>query len=84
MISVLNSWRRRSWRSAIFKVAASGIHKDYQALVDTVLDGLLVGRWDVTRNEKRLIDGGLIERCIEAITPFVSREPAVQSVIQDQ
>ena len=68
--------RRYLKQSGLRIFAFSGEHKDYQALLDTVLDGPLVGRWDVTSSGKTLIDGGLIERCIEAITPFISREPS--------
>jgi ATP-dependent DNA helicase RecG len=47
--------------------------KEYQALLDDILEGPLVGRFD-TNSQKSLIDGGIIERFIEQITPFVSKE----------
>lgn len=48
--------------------------KEYRALLDIILDGPLVGRWDVTKSGKKLIDGGIIERFIEQTTPFLSQE----------
>jgi ATP-dependent DNA helicase RecG len=47
--------------------------KTYQALLDDILDGPLVGRFD-TNAPKSLIDGGIIERFIGQITPFISKE----------
>lgn len=46
----------------------------YQAQLDRVLDAPLVGRFQVGRAGKSLIDGGLIEKTLEAMGPFVTRE----------
>ncbi|ASJ70671.1 ATP-binding protein [Granulosicoccus antarcticus] len=48
--------------------------KEYQAELDEILDGPLVGRWDVDASGKRLLDGGVIERFVDAITAFVSQQ----------
>lgn len=48
--------------------------KEYQAVLDDILDGPMVGRWDIENGNKRLIDGGIIERFMEAMTPFISEE----------
>lgn len=51
------------------------LDKEYQALSDKVLDAPLVGRFQVGRSGKSLIDAGLIEKCLEAMEPFVTQEP---------
>jgi ATP-dependent DNA helicase RecG len=48
--------------------------KEYQAELDDILDGPMVGRWDIEDAGKRLVDGGIIERFIDAIGPFISQE----------
>jgi len=53
--------------------AFASFDKTYQALLDDILDGPLVGRFD-TNAPKSLIDGGIIERFIRQITPFISKE----------
>ena len=52
-----------------------GKDKQYKAKLDLILDSPLVGRWDYTSSGRQLIDGGLIERFMEQITPFISEEP---------
>jgi ATP-dependent DNA helicase RecG len=41
-----------------------------------VKPAIKVGRWDVSGSGKTLIDGGIIERFMAAITPFISEESA--------
>lgn len=49
--------------------------KQYQALLDVVLDGPMVGRWNVEKGRGRaLVDDGLVEKFVRAIEPFVSLE----------
>lgn len=48
--------------------------KQYRAELDEILDGPIVGRWDVTESGKQLVDGGLIEQFVDAIEPFISLE----------
>lgn len=65
--------RRYLKQSGLRVFIFSGKEKEYQALLDDILDGPLVGRWDIDP-EKRLIDAGIIERFMEKITPFISKE----------
>lgn len=56
-------------------MAFGGLDKEYQALLDVVLDGPMVGRWQVTESgEKQLVDEGLIEKFASVIEPFVMQE----------
>lgn len=67
---------RRFLRQAGLRVMAfSGDDKEYQALLDVVLDAPLVGRWQVTETgQKQLVDEGLIEKFSSVIEPFVTQE----------
>jgi len=67
---------RRFLRQAGLRVMAfAGEDKEYQALLDVVLDAPLVGRWQVTESgQKQLADEGLIEKFSAAIEPFITRE----------
>jgi len=49
--------------------------KAYKAKLDVIIDAPLVGRWDTAASGKQLIDGGLIEKFIDQIKPFISQEP---------
>ncbi|RAW83596.1 transcriptional regulator [Photorhabdus laumondii subsp. clarkei] len=51
-----------------------GEDKEYQAALDDIIDGPMVGRWDFESGDKRLVDGGVIERFMEAMSPFISQE----------
>ncbi len=68
--------RRYLRQSGLRVFAFAGEDKTYQALLDDILDGPLVGRWNITDAGKSLIDSGIIERFIEQITPFISEEAA--------
>lgn len=60
----------------------NGPDKDYQAQLDEVLDGPMVGRWKETGDDvRRLISPGVIEDCLRIIRPYVSEET---DVIEDQ
>lgn len=66
---------RRFLRQAGLRVMVfSGNDKDYQAEYDQILNGPMVGRWESTGGDRRLVDGGLIERFIEAMNPYISQE----------
>ncbi|MFA7060581.1 MAG: RNA-binding domain-containing protein [Pedobacter sp.] len=67
---------RRFLRQAGLRVMAfAGDDKEYQALLDVVLDAPLVGRWQVTESgQKQLVDDGLIEKFASTIEPFISQE----------
>ena len=67
---------RRFLRQAGLRVMAfAGNDKEYQALLDVVLNGPLVGRWQKSGNEqKQLVDDGLIEKFSTLIEPFITSE----------
>jgi ATP-dependent DNA helicase RecG len=67
---------RRFLRQAGLRVMAfAGEDKEYQALLDVILDGPLVGRWQVGESgQPQLVDEGIIEKFSSAIEPFVSEE----------
>ena len=49
--------------------------KQYAALLDIALDGPMVGRWAFEKDgSKTLVDEGLIEKCIQILNPFISKE----------
>ncbi|MBC2710099.1 MAG: putative DNA binding domain-containing protein [Desulfosarcina sp.] len=49
--------------------------KTYQAQLDRFIDAPMVGRFQVGKTGKSLIDAGLIEKTLEAMEPFVTLEP---------
>ena len=51
------------------------LDKIYQARLDKVLDAPLVGRFQVGKTGKSLIDAGLIEKTLELMEPFITLEP---------
>ena len=61
-------------QSGIRLFAFAGEDKEYQALIDDIQEGPLVGRWDVSSSGNRLIDAGMIEKFIDKITPFISQQ----------
>lgn len=67
---------RRFLRQAGLRVMAfSGADKEYQALLDVVLDAPLVGRWKIDESgKKQLVDEGLIEKFALTIEPFITQE----------
>lgn len=67
---------RRFLRQAGLRVMVfAGNDKEYQALLDVILDAPLVGRWQVTdAGQSQLIDAGLIEKFSSAIEPFITQE----------
>jgi ATP-dependent DNA helicase RecG len=66
---------RRNLKQAGLRVMAfHGEDKEYQAALDDIIDGPMVGRWDTAHGEKQLVDGGIIERFMDAMRPFISQE----------
>ncbi|HEC60911.1 MAG TPA: transcriptional regulator, partial [bacterium] len=56
----------------------SGNDKSYQAQLDEIIDGPLVGRWAENEEGKRVLaDRGIIERFVERIQPFISEEDEI-------
>lgn len=67
--------RRYLKQAGIRVFVFKGKDKEYQALMDEVIDAPLVGRWSITESGKELIDNGLIEKFLDQIKPFITREP---------
>lgn len=68
---------RRYLKQAGLRVMVfSGIDKEYQALLDEVLDVPMVGRLMPEKAGKTIVDMGLIEQFSTIIAPFISREAA--------
>ena len=67
---------RRHLPQAGLRVMAFAVaDKQYQALLDVVLDGPMVGRWATDKGQaKTLIDEGVVEKFVRTIEPFVSVE----------
>ncbi|MBP7433394.1 putative DNA binding domain-containing protein [bacterium] len=66
---------RRYLKNAGLRVMVfPGGDKEYRALLDEIIDSPLVGRWKVSSGVKELIDAGLIEKFIFALSPFISEE----------
>ncbi len=53
------------------------VDKTYSAQLDVLLDGPIVGRWEVSDNGRELIEQGLIEQCIARLQPFIQADGAV-------
>lgn len=70
--------RRYLRQAGVRLMVFAGAEKEYQAKLDTILDGPFVGRWNVSGSgQKQLLDEGLIEKFAAAIEPFISRESSV-------
>ena len=68
---------RRYLKQAGLRVMAfNGDDKDYQAALDEIIDGPMVGRWDNTGSGKTMLDAGVIERFMSAMKPFISQQAA--------
>ncbi len=66
---------RRYLKQAGLRVMAfNGEDKEYQAALDDIFDGPMVGRWDFEHGDKQLIDAGIIEKFVDAMSPFISEE----------
>ena len=67
---------RRHLRQAGLRVFAfSGKTKEYQARLDLIIDAPLVARFDVRDGGRHVIDDGLTEKFLQAIEPFITKEP---------
>jgi ATP-dependent DNA helicase RecG len=66
---------RRYLKQAGLRVLVfNSVDKQYQAALDDIIDAPMVGRWDTDNGERRLVDGGIIERFMDAMEPFISQE----------
>jgi ATP-dependent DNA helicase RecG len=67
--------RRFLHQSGLRVMSFTGNDKEYQAQLDVTLDAPLIGRWQIdSAGQKMLVDDGLIEKLIVAISPFISQE----------
>ena len=66
--------RRFLKQSGLRVMVFEGMDKEYQALLDDILEGPLVGRWEIGDSGKKLIDTGLIEKFMDCVGPFISQE----------
>lgn len=48
--------------------------KEYHTSIDDILDGPMVGRWDIQNGSKQLVDSGIIERFMDLIRPYISHQ----------
>ncbi len=67
--------RRMLRQAGIRLIFFDSLNKQYQAKLDTILDAPLLGRFKVEKMDKQLIDAGLIEKCLEEIELFITKEP---------
>ena len=69
--------RRYLRQAGVRLMVFAGEDKTYQAKLDEILDGPLLGRWKSNKNGSReLIDNGLIEKVAAIIRPFLTEESA--------
>lgn len=62
-------------QSGLRLLVFNGIDKQYQALLDVILDGPMVGRWLIEPGKPwTLIDEGLVEKFVRSLEPFISLE----------
>ena len=66
--------RRFLKQSGLRVMVFEGMDKEYQALLDDILEGPLVGRWEISDSGRKLIDTGLIEKFMDCVGPFISQE----------
>jgi ATP-dependent DNA helicase RecG len=77
MVLFGHSPRRYLRQSGIRVMVFDGVDKQYQALLDEVLDAPMVGLWRTDEFGQRSLsdsDHGVVERFIDKITPFISSE----------
>lgn len=66
--------RRFLKQAGIRVMSFKGLDKEYNAQLDTILDGPVTARWKMTGSGRNLVDNGLIEKLSAAIDPFISQE----------
>ena len=67
--------RRLLRQAGVRWLAFEGEDKSYRALDDRVIDGALVALWKTDENGNReFVEGGLIEKLVDAMQPFVAKE----------
>ena len=67
--------RRLLRQAGVRWLAFEGEDKSYRALDDRVIDGALVALWKSDeKGNRELVEGGLIEKLVDAMQPFVAEE----------
>ncbi len=67
--------RRLLHQAGIRWLVFEGEEKSYKALDDRVIDGAMVGLWTTDEKGNRmLLEGGLIEKLMDVMQPYVSRK----------
>ena len=67
--------RRLLRQAGVRWLAFEGEDKSYRALDDRVIDGALVALWKTDeKGNRELVEGGLIEKLVDAMQPFVAEE----------
>lgn len=67
--------RRRLPQSGLRVMVFDADDKQYQARLDVVLNGPMVGRWQIEKGDSRVrVDDGILERFGDAMAPFISLE----------
>ncbi len=51
-----------------------GEDKEYEAKLDLIIDAPMVGRFDISKSGKKIIDEGVIEKFINQIEPFITND----------
>lgn len=69
--------RRMLRHAGVRWMSFGGLDKEYQAQDDSVLDGPLIALWQGGPGEpRRLVEGGLLERLVDRMRPFVTEAAA--------
>ena len=67
--------RRLLRQAGVRWLAFEGEGKSYRALDDRVIDGALVALWKTNeKGNREFVEGGLIEKLVDAMQPFVAEE----------
>ena len=67
--------RRLLRQAGVRWLAFEGEDKSYRALDDRVIDGALVALWKTDeKGNREFVEGGLIEKLVDAMQPFVAEE----------
>lgn len=67
--------RRILRQSGIRLMVFDGMDKEYRAVLDTVINAPLIGRWRTNHaGQRELVDEGLIERFASLVTAYIQKE----------
>lgn len=68
--------RRVLRQSGLRVLVFAGQDKQYQAILDSVVDGPLVGRWAMVAGQRVLVDEGLVEKFASRVEPYLKLDGA--------